>query len=110
MDAENLIKSVVLEDGTSPKSARYIISLGRLAEGYVVKTVWGGVRDCKHTESYFRPTLAAAQEKFEKILTTKTAGRRSSKRRYGPVGEENQLLLEGVSNASGSLQMVSLSV
>lgn len=95
METASLIKSVQLEDNSSPRCARYIIRLGRLAEGYVVETVWGGMRDCKHSESYFRPTLAMAQEKFEKILVAKTADRCSSRRRYQPTEAEEQLVLLG---------------
>lgn len=42
MEPASLVKSVTLEDGASPRSARYMIRLRQLTEGYVVETVWGG--------------------------------------------------------------------
>lgn len=95
MQPASLVKSVTLEDGASPRSARYMIRLRQLTEGYVVETVWGGRRDRKNSESYFRPTLAAAQEKFEKILASKTAGRRTSRRHYEVAIDSDQLRLLG---------------
>lgn len=92
MEGVSLIKSVELEDSASPRSARYIIRLGRLTEGYVVETVWGGALDRKHHESYFRPTLAAAEDKFERILAAKAGARRSGRRHYVPAGDEEAQL------------------
>lgn len=95
MEGIRLIKSVKLKDSSSPRAASYVIRLGRLAEGYVVETVWGGARDRKHHECYFRPTLAAAEDKFERILAAKTTVRRSSRRRYQLAGDDGQLALDG---------------
>jgi len=96
MEESRVIRNVELEDQASPRSARYAIRLRQLAEGYVVETVWGGALDRKHFESYFRPTLVAAQEKFERILTAKTSRCRSSRRRYRLSGDGEQLVLTGV--------------
>lgn len=96
MDAVSLVKIVELEDSASPRSARYIIRLGRLAEGYVVETVWGGSLDRKHYECYFRPTLATAEDKFERILASKTGARRAGRRRYALARDDDQLVLMGV--------------
>ena len=96
MDAVSLVKSVELEDSSSPRAACYVIRLGRLAEGYVVETIWGGALDRKHSESSFRPTLATAEEKFERILASKMGVRRSGRRRYALARDDDQLVLMGV--------------
>ena len=96
MNDKRVIRSTALEDQTSPRSARYIICLRRLTDGYVVETTWGGKHDRKHHESYFRPTLSAAQEKFDKVLASKAGKRRIGRRCYLPVENAEQLVLNGV--------------
>jgi hypothetical protein len=96
MKTAGVLRSVKLEDQASPRSAQYVIYLKKLYEGYVVETVWGGALDRKQSESYFRPSLATAQEKFEKILAAKTGNRCSRQRRYRLAGETEYVTLAGI--------------
>jgi len=90
----NIIRTIELEDAASPRRAQYAIRIRQLTEGYSVEICWGCMTGKKAHESYYRETLAAALEKFERVLASKKAARR---RRYWLTGDAEQPMLIGFS-------------
>ena len=92
-----LIKAVELADLSSPRSARYAVHLRQLVDGYVVEVQWGGAADRKQHESYYRPTLSAAWDKFERMVAAKTVDRRVGSRQYRLLAEYGQMSFDELS-------------
>jgi len=82
MTTAKVIKTIALEDVTSPRLAQYAISVKRLHDGYVVEICWGGQRDKKVREAYYRENLLAALNTFDQLVKVKTARRPLAERHY----------------------------
>ena len=57
---------------TSPQSARYVLRLLELREGFVIEKVSGARGRRPQSEAWFRWTRQEAERDFEKILRRKT--------------------------------------
>ena len=82
MTDAKVLRTIELEDMTSPRLAHYAICVKRLCEGYVVEICWGGQRDKKVREAYYRENLLAALNTFEQLVKVKTARRPLAGRHY----------------------------
>jgi len=70
----------------SPKRAYYIVSVIRIRDGYVIRKESGGNQAKPQIESYWRPGLKLALEKYNLLLEVKL--RKKKGRLYQEVARE----------------------
>lgn len=89
MNEGKLVRTITLEAENSPRHAWYKLELRQIQGGYVIAKA-SGARGAKPAEeSYYRPTLDAAQAKFDQILRGKIKSRQP--RHYNRVGYEGAI-------------------